>query len=59
MTAPTPTKHKYGLNPPVFFTSAGLIVFISLFAVLLPNLAEKTFNTIHQPLLIMLAGIMC
>lgn len=47
MSTPVPKKHKYGLNPPVFLTSAGLIVFISLFAILLPKLADKTFTAVQ------------
>ena len=33
---------KSGLNPPVFYTSAGIILFISLFAVILPDVADLT-----------------
>lgn len=48
MSTSTPKKHKHGLNMPVFLTSAGLIAFISLFAVLLPELADKTFKAVQS-----------
>ncbi|WP_274571082.1 choline BCCT transporter BetT [Neisseria leonii] len=36
-----------GLNPPVFYISAGIILLISLFAVLLPEVADQTFKAVQ------------
>ncbi len=38
---------KSGLNPPVFYTSAGIILFISLFAVILPDVADSVFKSLQ------------
>lgn len=47
MSTSVPKKRKNGLNPPVFLTSAGLVITISLFAILLPDLADKTFKSLQ------------
>lgn len=47
MSTPMQKLHKHGLNSAVFLISAGLIACISLFAILLPELADKTFKALQ------------
>src|SRR5690606_4589920 len=39
---------KYLINPPVFFTSAAVILLIVLFGALVPETAERTFTAVQN-----------
>ncbi len=44
----TPTTPRSTLNPPVFYTSAALILALVLFTVLLQEEAQSLFNHVQQ-----------